>query len=242
MPTTRNHSGFTLVELMIGIAISMLILLAALTALVNTSFTGKTVTDASQLQQQASVALRIIGLQLRQAGALRLESIAGAGTPMYLSDTFLGYQASGNAISGVNGGGTLSDTLNISYQGVTDSTDCLGNASTITLGRVDNTLALSGTNLVCTGSDGTGAQVIADGVEDFQVRYGVKSSTTIQYMDSTTNWAGVSAVEVCLQLVSATTNNPSLGSYVNCRGNTVARDGRLRKIFRNTFLLRNQDA
>jgi len=233
----RLESGFNLIELMIGIAIGSLILLAALTALVSTSSTGRTVNDASQIQQQGSIALRIIGLQIRQAAARNLVNLAGG--PVFLSENFAGFADGGNAIQGVNGGTT--DTLNISYEGTSDSTDCLGNTSALALGRVDSAIAVNGTTLECTGSAAAGAQVIVDGVEDFQVRYGVKAGTSMQYVNTTANWGSVSAVEVCLQLRSATVTAPAIGTYTNCQGNVVAQDGRLHKMFRNTFLLRNQD-
>lgn len=241
----RAQQGFNLIELMIGITISLFIVLAAMTALVNSSSTGKTVNDASQLQQQGSVVLRIIGQQIRQASAINLETIAGG--DVFLSQAYKGFGGGGNAIQGVNGGTT--DTLSTSYHGTADSLDCLGNQSNIAEGeagefRVDSTFAVNGTNLECTGSTAAGAQVIAEGVDDFQVRYAVKAGTNIQYVDNTANWASVSAVEVCLDLrntsVVSALDNPA-GTYINCKGVVTPLAGRLHKVFRNTFLLRNQD-
>ena len=240
-----RQQGFNLIELMIGITISLFIVLAAMTALVNSSSTGKTVNDASQLQQQASVVLRIIGQQLRQAAAINLETMAGG--DVYLSESYKGFGGGGNSIEGVNGGAT--DTLSVSYHGTAESLDCLGNQSAIAEGepgefRVDSTFAVNGTNLECTGSTAAGAQVIAEGVSDFQVRYAVKAGTNIQYVNTTANWASVSAVEVCLDLRSTSVvsalDNPA-GTYINCQGAATPLAGRLHKVFRNTFLLRNQD-
>jgi type IV pilus assembly protein PilW len=234
----RSQSGFSLIELMIGITISMIILLAATTTLIMTSSTGKTTTDLSQLQQQGATALRIIGSQMRQARALALIQLPPPNNSNVFIDhaSYMGFGGLGNSVEGVNGG--VTDTLSVSYAELADSRDCLGNWGG--LGHVDSSFAVAGTNLECTGSTGV-AQVIADGVEDFQVRYGVKVGSNIQYFNTPLTWASVSAVEVCLQLRSATANNPASGNYVNCQGVAVPNDGRLRRVFRNTFLLRNQN-
>ena len=84
-PTTmRTHSpnpqaafsrqrGATLLELMVGITIGLLTVTVALGALMISRGVSGTVSEASQLQQQASYAFRVIGQQLRQAGGRQLD-------------------------------------------------------------------------------------------------------------------------------------------------------------------------
>ncbi|MDR0258920.1 MAG: prepilin-type N-terminal cleavage/methylation domain-containing protein, partial [Comamonas sp.] len=67
-----RQQGFSLVELMVGMAVGLLVMAAASVALLASRNLSVTVSDASHLQQQASYVLRIIGLQLRQAGGLHL--------------------------------------------------------------------------------------------------------------------------------------------------------------------------
>lgn len=57
--------GMTLIELMVGLAIGLLTISVALGALMVSRGVSGTVTDASQLQQQASYAFRVMGQQIR---------------------------------------------------------------------------------------------------------------------------------------------------------------------------------
>lgn len=68
----RHQQGITLVELMVGIAIGLMTVGIALGALMASRNVTTTVSDASQLQQQAGYIFRVIGTQLRQTGSLRL--------------------------------------------------------------------------------------------------------------------------------------------------------------------------
>ena len=74
-PSPRHHfssfhsfqSGATLIELMVGITIGLLTVAVATGALMVSRTVSGTVTDASQLQQQASYAFRVLGQQLSAA-------------------------------------------------------------------------------------------------------------------------------------------------------------------------------
>ena len=69
----RTQRGVTLIELMVGLVVGLLVVAAAMgTMMVSRGISG-TVSDASNIQQQAAYAMRTIGLQLRQAGSLRLD-------------------------------------------------------------------------------------------------------------------------------------------------------------------------
>lgn len=64
--------GISLIELLVGIAIGLLTIAVGLGALIASRSLSGTVSDATNLQQQASYAFRIIGSQIRQAGSLEL--------------------------------------------------------------------------------------------------------------------------------------------------------------------------
>ena len=68
----QSQKGVTLIELMVGIAIGLLTVAVAIGALMVSRGVSGTISDASQLQQQASYAFRVIGQQLRQSGSIRL--------------------------------------------------------------------------------------------------------------------------------------------------------------------------
>lgn len=79
-PTYRQpaprHGGFTLIELMVGIAIGLMVVAVATTALMSSNRVKSTVVDVGQLQQQASYVFRVLGPQIREAGALKLNLAA----------------------------------------------------------------------------------------------------------------------------------------------------------------------
>lgn len=232
-----KQAGFSIIELMIGVAISFLVLLAAITTLTGASGTSATTRDLAQLQQQGSTAMRVLGIQIRQVAARNLV-VAGADVRIDVTG-YTGFNASGVSVSGTNNANNNTDRLNVSYAKQLDSRDCLGEVSTLA-GRVDSTFELIGNDLVCTGSTAAGRQIIAEGVEDFQVRYGMKTGTSIRYYDEAPNWNSASTVEVCLQLRSAVLGNDVTGNFINCQGASTPNAGRLHKVFRNTFLIRNQ--
>lgn len=171
-------------ELLIGITIGLLVVVAALGSLSFTQVTSTTVGDSARLQQKANNAFRILGFQLRQTGGVELAQDASTGLVVY--DRF-------NGVTGFNGwnganpdipitgleGGASPDTLRLSYQDNGTSRDCLGNLATTTpLVRVDNEFYVNAGRLMCRGANGT-VQALIDGVEDFQVTYGQKVVTTI---------------------------------------------------------------
>lgn len=75
------QKGFTLLELMVGVAIGLLVVAVATAALMVSRGVSGTVSDASGIQQQAAYAMRVIGLQLRQAGSLYLKKPEARGCP-----------------------------------------------------------------------------------------------------------------------------------------------------------------
>ncbi len=74
-PITRQR-GVTLIELLVGMTIGLLTIAVAMGALMVSRGVSGTVSDATEIQQQAAYAFRVIGGQLRQAGALRLNLAA----------------------------------------------------------------------------------------------------------------------------------------------------------------------
>lgn len=70
--TARHQQGVTLLELLVGITVGLLVVAVATTALMVSRGVSGTVSDASSIQQQAAYGMRLIGLQMRQAGSLNL--------------------------------------------------------------------------------------------------------------------------------------------------------------------------
>lgn len=250
-------------ELMVGITIGLLVVLAAIGSLVATQVTSAATGDSSRLQQKADAVFRNLAFHLTQAGAIVLEPPPSAENPAVLvfSSRYTGFDpattgAPGQifSIHGINGTANAPDTLRISYQDNGTVRDCLGNRptpATVNI-RVDNTFSVNGADLMCLGASAAPAQSIADGIEDFQVTYGVQTlvAGAAQYRffrademlasPNTPNWTSVQAVSICLQLIGDTLGNPQPGLVMTgCRGQNIASNGALRRVFQRTFTLRN---
>lgn len=266
--TVLQQRGLTLIELMVGITIGLLVVLAAVGSLAFTQITSTVVSDSSRLQQKADNIFRNIGFHLVQAGAIELSPSAADAAVVTFSSAYPGFKNTVTgatvdasvkqiySIHGVNGDGsansTAPDILRVSYQDTGTSRDCLGNRPTVTGVNVDSQFSVTGTDLMCLGATNASAQSIADGVEDFQVTYGIQTGDigNWQYRfyrademlgaGFTPNWANIQAVEICIQITGDNQGNPQPGLVTTgCRGQTVTNDGKLRRVFRRTFALRN---
>lgn len=226
----RFQRGVTLIELMVGIAIGLLVVAVAMGALMVSRGVSGTVSDASSIQQQAAYAMRVIGLQLRQAGSLRLNLDPGTVAtaepymaPVAFETTVLpsaGTMESFNPTTHTLGGSASPVSLTAGYRRFTEpvftsasaqsiSRNCQGGpADSSTDGRIESIFQLSGNELQCSGN-GAAAQAIVQNVANFQVRYLQQDTTTspgiptIKSVDATgvgTNWGQVQGVEVCLVL------------------------------------------
>lgn len=238
--TSREH-GVSLIELLIGLTIGLLVAVAAVGSLVYTRVSSTTVGDSSRLQQDASTAFRVIGQHLRQTGARPVQNHINE--RVRFNPSYSGLSTSTFVIlNGTNGTSNANDTLVISYANDTtiDSRDCLG--QTPAGATVTNTFTVSANELRCLGSAASATtQAVIPGVEDMQIWYGVRNGTTLSYLtaNNVTNWALVETVQVCLRLVGDAAGYPTVDTLGCISGQTVSADGRLRRVFRQVFDLRN---
>ncbi len=243
------QGGATLIELMVGITIGLLTITVALGALMVSRGVSGTVSDASQLQQQAAYAFRVFGQQLRQAGSLRL-NLASQKQPTAAIDTAdpvafetkaTDFDPSVNTLSGkdsptasefklTTGYRNYTESLNSSATDASQFRNCLGQLDAAKPTLVQSQFALNTTTneLVCAGSDGT-RQAIIQNVADFQVRYLVQTDAVtgdpkVQYVNATTvgaDWTRVFGIEVCLSLFGTERIDlPAGSSYKQCDGTT----------------------
>lgn len=142
--TDGRQRGFTLLELMIAMAIGLVILAASLLVFTSSSRGSATSRLETQLNEDGILALNIIQQQLKQAGYSQQIRPPGPGT-------LVGGNFSGPAVRGCDGGftdsgvafdslacttGTGSDAIAVRYQATTDNTlptstslptNCIGN-------------------------------------------------------------------------------------------------------------------
>lgn len=262
MPTAKAaQRGVTLIELLIGLSIGLLTIAVAIGALMVSRGVSGTVSDSSQLQQQAAYAFRVLGQQLRQAGSLRLNLAAqktasatiDAADPVAFetkvqdpvdSSTF---DPEKNTISGIDNPGSGAYKLTVGYRNYTEplytsSVDesmlrnCLGQKGTNAL--IQSQFTLTNDSLMCLGT--AQPEPIIQNVANFQVRYLVQDDTEpgnpkIRYVNATnakTNWRSVFGVEVCLVLYGTEAiDMPSDSTYTDC----PAADGTMASINMTTL-------
>lgn len=245
----RTQRGVTLIELMIGIAIGLLVIAVAMGALMVSRGVSGTVSDASTIQQQAAYAMRVIGLQLRQAGSLRLNLDPGTTVTESLYLVPVAFETSPAASTPViDIAGTASPvTFSVGYSRYTEpvftsateqafSRNCLGGpADDSTDLRADSVFSLDTvTNTLQCNGNSAGAQPIVRNVANFQVRYLLQDNTTtpgvptIKTVDADgvnadpSNWTRVQGVEVCLVLYGdEAIDLPTGSNYTDCNGTAV---------------------
>ena len=238
---------------MIGLTIGLLVVIAAAASFSNTHRSSLAVNESLELHQTADAVFRILEFQIAQAGAPSLLAANnGDGTgpvQVRFNDAFTGFNPSvtlaGGQIFAIHGArtnganNTSADILRTSRQDDGVSANCLG--TVVSNGeagvRIDSQFFLTGNVLMCR-ADNPVAQPIAENVEDFQVRYGVRvgpvsaNAGNPQYQfftaDQVTTWERAQAVSICLQISSETGGHPDPPQPVEgCQQQGITPDGHL---------------
>ena len=245
--TPHWPQGYTLPELLVGMALSLLVIAAATSAYGTSKQTWLTMAAADAVHANARMALRNIREQTHMAGAAYLllaSTPNGPFTVAVSSSQDLGQPA----LAGINGSKYV-ESLTLGHWSALDSTDCQGNTNS-TQASVRNDYKLNTKNeLSCKDLNLTAStyQALAEGVEDFQVRYAEAhpSAQTLQWKTAqqVTDMAQVLAIEVCLRVASVSTvhhTKPS-NNLTGCQDEALPSDGRVRRSFKRVMTLRNRD-
>ncbi|CAN5784750.1 hypothetical protein BH11PSE13_BH11PSE13_06600 [soil metagenome] len=246
---SRGHqSGVSLVELLVGLTLGLMVVAAAIGTLIVSRTASGTVGDLSQLQQQGSYALRVIGVQMRQAGSVA--PVKDSINSLYsFGDTFIGFGGNSSVVTGSDGAGTGADTVSVSNEPLdgnidTRPRDCLGEKASGA--RIDSTFWVDGDAHELKCKSGAKNQALIGNVVDFQVWYRILSAAsttqrmTAKQVEAAGLWRSVKSIELCLDLQGDEAGQPDVGSYANCQGADSPRNGRLHLVFRNVFDLRTQ--
>ena len=258
-PIARGRQrGFSLIELMVGLTIGLLVALAGVGTLVFTSVAARGNSDVVTLEQDAATLMRVIGRQLKQAGAVPVQ--LPAATPLnptpkfsYLS-TYTGAVAGAPSPVSILGVDGVSDTLTVAYSispnGANGVSNCFGAAPDPAATNVVSTFLLNGNSFRCqtpaVGATGASDQPFLDNVEDLQFWYAVRPAaapTQVQYFTAgnVLDWTAVEAVQVCIRIAGTTLNNTTVAT-VGCNNEAIPADGRIRRVYRQVFSLRNLQA
>ena len=217
----QNNKGFTLIELMVGMVLSLLLIAAAATVYLSSKKTNAVNQNILNIQNDGQLALQVLKNDIRSAGCTKnnLQSQSMA-TPL----------GAGFA----DGGGSSSDTLSIQYEG---DFDCNGAG---TSGTVVNTYSVVGESLECNG------EPIIDGIESFQVLYGYSGAGGgVKYViaDDVTDTTAVESIRFALLLRSdkAVPDGPSSRDYeVLDQTLTGFTDKKIRQVYSATAVILNR--
>lgn len=187
----NRQRGLTLIELSVTMVIALFLLGGVLLMVQNTRTTYTNQTQLAQLQDNERLAMTIMTDVIQSAGYFPDPTTGDAATAFPSAAPF----AAGQAIVGAQSGSAPQDTITVRYMtqskaaGTGDGIlNCLG-ASNTTGANVTYTNAFSlsaadatgNRSLQCTLSDGTttsAATVLVGGIQDMQVYYGVKRTTS----------------------------------------------------------------
>ena len=195
-----TQSGVTLIELMVGIAIGLMVVAVAMGALMVSRSVSGTVSDASDIQQQAAYAMRVIGAQVRQAGSLRINldyqpntaephlakvaietnaaASGGVGKDFDPSrDTIRGAAAS-MTVGYRRYVETVTNPVKPSTPEETLARNCVGSPGDANDQRLESAFVYNATNATLSCGDGTAAQPIIQNVANFEVRYMLQDNST----------------------------------------------------------------
>ena len=203
----RAQRGMTLVELMVGIALGLLVVAVATGALMVSRGVTGSVSDASNVQQQAAYAMRVVGAQLRQAASLYLNpnssNAPGGLDPL----TPVAFEKKADPASGTYNSfdlgspeellsSTGSSNLTVGFRRHKDpvfvrdpgtpadplmalARNCLGSPGNNSGDqRIESIFSLTANELRCRGNGAAAAQPIINNVANFQLTYLVQDATT----------------------------------------------------------------
>lgn len=241
-----SQRGYTLPELLIGMALSLLIVAAATAAYGTSKQTWNAMSAADAVHANARVALRNLREQAQTAGgAYLLQTHNNEGKfSVEISPSEETGQA---ALAGTNGTQYM-ESITLGHWHTLDAIDCQGNTgSTHTSVRNDYKLNTN-KELSCKDLNLSNStyQALAEGVEDFQVRYAEANpgTQTIQWKtaNQVTDMAQVLAIEVCLRVASINTvhNTKPNANLKGCQDESMPSDGRMRRTFKRVMSLRNR--
>ncbi|MGV8897621.1 MAG: PilW family protein [Burkholderiaceae bacterium] len=263
----RYRQGFSLIELMISLAIGLLITVATFSAFTGASGATRMAEEQGRMHEDAQAALTILSQQLRMAGYNHDQpppefSIRGC-------DGQFGNITTASNLDALTciPDTTKPDSIAVSYEADGFNTvptagglptDCLGNA--LSIPNADNRFyvdtASSIPSLYCKGSGGE-PQALVENIEDMQFNYGAAETpdgAVAGYLradevialsvNHVENWKKVRTVHICVLVRSVSEVVPDAASaqYNKCDRNleTVPPDRRLRRAYTTTVVLRNR--
>ncbi|ROS00334.1 prepilin-type N-terminal cleavage/methylation domain-containing protein [Sinobacterium caligoides] len=245
----HKQGGFTLIELMVTMALSGVVLLAASQVMVGSNRMANTTDNSNRVQENGRFASAILTRQLRMAGFRDPKN-------GYIAGMFdIGSNCAGSSCTS-DGGIAGSDAIAMMIDPSND-VDCAGNDLTgnkkkivvnrfylATQNQVNGLMCRSYIDGVAVGPE----TMLVAGIDDFQVLYGIRDSdnSVRRYVSADrvgTDWREVIAVKFALLASSGAAvgsgENESVKYIVLDRATQTFNDRQARKVFTTTLRLNN---
>ena len=235
----RRSAGFTLVELMISLVLSLIVMGSLIELYLSNTQAVRFQESMLRVQENGRFAIDLISRTARMAGYDDPDTAFNVSSP-----SILGTETSTGAMLDLTGLKTSGDTLGIRFEGGTQIRDCQGQA--VAAGaQAANVLAISTANqLVCGTAAGAGLP-LAEGIEDIEVLYGLDPDSdgiANRYVaaGNVGNWNQVVTMQVAILVhsVSDALFEPNT-VCIGCSVFTGTSDRLIRVEFHSTIGVRN---
>ncbi len=181
-PASRLQRGYTLIEILVALLISLFFLVGLFTLEQTTSRTNRNQTALVQLQDEQRLAMMLLNDVISSAGYYPNPATNTATNAFPAWSGSAGGEtislAAGQAIGGTHTSTSSPDTIAVQYETNNDDTiiNCLGGTNTSGSTQVYvNTFSVSGGQLMCSLNGATSVPIVSN-VENLQVFYGVRTN------------------------------------------------------------------
>jgi type IV pilus assembly protein PilW len=221
----RRQQGYTLIELMVALLISLFLLAGLITLEQGMRSTYGNQSQLAQLQDNERFALTILGEVVQEAGYFPSPTVYTETTALPAAGAFAAKQP----ITGVYSAAAPNDTLSVRFLTASGDTNINCTGGTNTSGAVllyTNVFSISaGANpaLQC-AVNGAAAQTLVNGVTNLEVWYGVKTNGAVTTNDvdsylrasvmTAANWQNVTSVKVRLTFTNPLFGQPGQAATV----------------------------
>jgi type IV pilus assembly protein PilW len=248
-PAHRTQSGFTLVEIMVAMAIGLVMVAGILQVSAANKESSRLQRNMGFVQENIRSAMELLARDIRQAGYY--EDDNPAARILTPPAPFVAVSASTTDTSSAitaDGGGENNDQITITYE---SNLDCLGQATPVVGGNrfAINHFFISNQRLMCQGNGAAAAEPLVEGVESLQILYGEntdgdpRSANRYVRPDQVANINNVVSVRLGLRFISREAVRPTTDSNQYALLDAAAfhaSDRLLRREITTTISLRNE--
>jgi type IV pilus assembly protein PilW len=218
--TARAHRGFTLVELMITVAIAMFLLFGLVTIVGNIRRTSLDQQSLAQLQDQQRFAMTVLTDVIQAGGYFPDPTSWTPLTSLPVAAPF----GQGQAFAGIHNAAAPGDTIGVRYRTALNDgvINCIGGTNTANPTHLyTNSFSVSPAGQLQCSLDGAAPVALVSGVTSLTIYFGVKRNFAVTdynvdtYLTAdqmlNTDWNNISSVRVVLTFTNPLFKGPGFG-------------------------------